>query len=65
MAANLLYMLPPLIIFFVAQRYFIQGLGSLGTVNQRRPVTRRPNTYQEAQLKRSRHHAGALLRQVD
>jgi multiple sugar transport system permease protein len=31
MASNLLYMLPPLIIFFVAQRYFIQGLASLGS----------------------------------
>jgi ABC-type glycerol-3-phosphate transport system permease component len=31
MATNLLYMLPPLIIFFVAQRYFMQGLSSLGT----------------------------------
>jgi multiple sugar transport system permease protein len=35
MATNLLYMLPPLIMFFVAQRYFIQGLSALGTVNQR------------------------------
>lgn len=31
MASNLLYMLPPLIIFFVAQRYFMQGLGALGS----------------------------------
>jgi ABC-type glycerol-3-phosphate transport system permease component len=31
MASNLLYMLPPLAIFFVAQRYFIQGLASLGS----------------------------------
>ena len=31
MASNLLYMLPPLVIFFVAQRYFIQGLASLGS----------------------------------
>jgi ABC-type glycerol-3-phosphate transport system permease component len=30
MAANLLYMLPPLLLFFVAQRYFMQGLSSLG-----------------------------------
>lgn len=30
MASNLLYMLPPLILFFLAQRYFMQGLGSLG-----------------------------------
>ena len=35
MATNLLYMLPPLLIFFVAQRYFIQGLGSLGRTSQR------------------------------
>ncbi len=31
MATNLLYMLPPLIVFFLAQRYFMEGLGSLGT----------------------------------
>ena len=30
MAANVLYMLPPLVLFFFAQRYFMQGLGSLG-----------------------------------
>jgi ABC-type glycerol-3-phosphate transport system permease component len=35
MAANLLYMIPPLLVFFVAQRYFIQGLTSLGTISQR------------------------------
>jgi multiple sugar transport system permease protein len=35
MAMNLLYVLPPLIIFFVAQRYFIQGLSSLGTSAQK------------------------------
>lgn len=35
MAANLLYMLPPLVIFFVAQRYFIQGLSALGQTSQR------------------------------
>lgn len=35
MATNLLYMLPPLILFFVAQRYFIQGLGSLGSTTQK------------------------------
>jgi len=29
MAVNLLYMLPLLILFFVAQKYFMQGLGSL------------------------------------
>ncbi|QBD75997.1 carbohydrate ABC transporter permease [Ktedonosporobacter rubrisoli] len=34
MATNLLYMLPPLIIFFVAQRYFMQGLSALGTSSQ-------------------------------
>jgi multiple sugar transport system permease protein len=33
MATNLLYMLPPLIIFFIAQRYFMQGLGSLGSAS--------------------------------
>ncbi len=35
MATNLLYMLPPLIVFFAAQRYFIQGLGALGSTNQK------------------------------
>jgi multiple sugar transport system permease protein/sn-glycerol 3-phosphate transport system permease protein len=35
MATNLIYMLPPLAVFFVAQRYFIQGLSALGTVSQR------------------------------
>jgi len=30
MATNILYMLPPLILFFLAQRYFMEGLGSLG-----------------------------------
>ncbi|TDO63871.1 multiple sugar transport system permease protein/sn-glycerol 3-phosphate transport system permease protein [Kribbella sp. VKM Ac-2571] len=35
MATNLLYMLPPLIIFFAAQRYFIQGLGALGSTTQK------------------------------
>jgi multiple sugar transport system permease protein len=35
MATNLLYMLPPLILFFAAQRYFIQGLGSLGSTTQK------------------------------
>ncbi|WP_193726846.1 carbohydrate ABC transporter permease [Paenibacillus guangzhouensis] len=29
MATNLLYMLPPLILFFVAQKYFMEGLGSM------------------------------------
>jgi ABC-type glycerol-3-phosphate transport system permease component len=31
MATNLLYMLPPLLLFFLAQRYFMQGLSALGT----------------------------------
>ncbi|MCU0495582.1 MAG: carbohydrate ABC transporter permease [Chloroflexaceae bacterium] len=31
MATNLLYVLPPLLLFFAAQRYFMEGLGSLGT----------------------------------
>lgn len=35
MASNLLYMLPPLIIFFFAQRYFIQGLSALGSTTQK------------------------------
>jgi len=35
MAANLLYMLPPIIVFFVAQRYFMAGLGSLATRSQK------------------------------
>lgn len=30
MATNLLYMLPPLLLFFFAQRYFMQGIGALG-----------------------------------
>lgn len=30
MATNLLYMLPPLLLFFVAQRYFMTGLSALG-----------------------------------
>lgn len=30
MASNLLYMLPPLVLFFFAQRYFMMGLGTLG-----------------------------------
>jgi multiple sugar transport system permease protein len=30
MASNLLYMLPPLILFFLAQRHFMSGLGALG-----------------------------------
>lgn len=34
MATNLLYMLPPLIVFFLAQRYFMQGMGALGTSTQ-------------------------------
>lgn len=35
MAANLMYMLPPIIFFFLAQRYFVQGLGSLGNISQK------------------------------
>lgn len=35
MATNLLYMLPPLIVFFIAQRYFMQGLSSLATTSRR------------------------------
>ncbi len=35
MATNLLYMLPPLIIFFLAQRYFMEGLGSLGNTSRK------------------------------
>lgn len=35
MATNLLYMLPPLLIFFVAQRYFVKGLSALGNTSQR------------------------------
>jgi ABC-type glycerol-3-phosphate transport system permease component len=35
MATNLLYMLPPIIFFFLAQRYFIAGLGSLGNISQK------------------------------
>jgi ABC-type glycerol-3-phosphate transport system permease component len=31
MATNLLYMLPPLLLFFLAQRYFMDGLSALGT----------------------------------
>jgi ABC-type glycerol-3-phosphate transport system permease component len=35
MATDLLYMLPPLVIFFVLQKYFMQGLGSLGAATLR------------------------------
>lgn len=35
MATNILYMLPPLIIFFAAQKYFIQGLTALGNTSQK------------------------------
>lgn len=35
MATNLLYMLPPLIIFFFAQRYFMQGLSALNTTQSK------------------------------
>ena len=34
MATNLLYMLPPLLLFFFAQRYFMEGIGSLGTISK-------------------------------
>jgi len=34
MASNLLYMIPPLLLFFFAQRYFMMGLGSLGLTNK-------------------------------
>ncbi|MGJ6979753.1 carbohydrate ABC transporter permease [Aestuariimicrobium soli] len=34
MATNMLYMLPPLALFFLAQRYFMEGLGSLGTTGK-------------------------------
>lgn len=34
MAANLLYMLPPLLLFFFAQRYFMMGLGSLALTHK-------------------------------
>lgn len=30
MATNLLYMVPPLLLFFLAQRYFMQGIGAVG-----------------------------------
>lgn len=30
MATNLLYMLPPLLLFFFAQRYFMEGIGAVG-----------------------------------
>ncbi|SDT35128.1 carbohydrate ABC transporter permease [Microlunatus soli] len=32
MATNLMFMVPPLVLFFLAQRYFMEGLGSLGTI---------------------------------
>jgi hypothetical protein len=35
MATNVLHMLPPLLVFFLAQRYFVQGLSALGGVSQR------------------------------
>lgn len=35
MATNLLYVLPPLILFFSAQRYFMAGVGALGTSSQK------------------------------
>ncbi len=30
MAANLLFMIPSVIIFFLAQNYFMQGVGAIG-----------------------------------
>lgn len=35
MAVNLLYMLPPLILFFIAQRYFMAGLGTVGSTTRK------------------------------
>ncbi len=35
MAANLLYMIPSLLVFFAAQKYFMQGVGALGARSQR------------------------------
>jgi multiple sugar transport system permease protein len=35
MATNVLHMLPPLLVFLLAQRYFVQGLSALGGVSQR------------------------------
>jgi len=35
MATDLLYMLPPVLLFFAAQRYFLQGVGSLGASGAR------------------------------
>ena len=35
MATNLLYILPPLILFFSAQRYFMAGVGALGSTSQK------------------------------
>jgi multiple sugar transport system permease protein len=34
MAANLLYMLPPLLLFFFAQRYFMEGIGAVGMTSK-------------------------------
>ncbi|MFC8731067.1 carbohydrate ABC transporter permease [Luteimicrobium sp. NPDC057192] len=34
MATNVLFMLPPLLLFFLAQRYFMEGIGSLGTISK-------------------------------
>jgi multiple sugar transport system permease protein len=34
MATNLMFMVPPLVLFFLAQRYFMEGLGALGTVSK-------------------------------
>ncbi|MDT5096253.1 MAG: multiple sugar transport system permease protein [Mycobacterium sp.] len=32
MATNLMFVVPPLALFFLAQRYFMEGLGALGTI---------------------------------
>jgi multiple sugar transport system permease protein len=32
MATNLLFVVPPLVLFFLAQRYFMEGLGALGAI---------------------------------
>lgn len=35
MAANLMYMIPSLIVFFAAQKYFMQGVGAIGAHSQK------------------------------
>lgn len=35
MATNLLYMIPPVVLFFLAQRYFMAGLGALSSRSQK------------------------------